>query len=214
MTPSLAGHWQLYLVGAGCYGLLGGALDLALLTGAAFVQTRSASPGYLASPLPWLDVGLLAVAALVYFGARSATPTWPTAAAPDGLAREAPGKVLFFPCKTTHTRMTPKKHFFAYSYLVVGFPVSSAGLTGRMVSTGPEATRRAWFHIEAEDYLERGNGHLGLRGKLDTYLASQVRAASLRASPSPSPSPAACAPRLTRRRARESIPLGIRTPTS
>ncbi len=48
--------------------------------------------------------------------------------------------------------MTPKKHFFAYSYLVVGFPVSSAGLTGRMVSTGPEATRRAWFHIEAEDY--------------------------------------------------------------
>jgi hypothetical protein len=31
-----------------------------------------------------------------------------------------------------------------------------------------------WFNINAEDYLGRGDGHLGLDGKLETYLIAHV----------------------------------------
>ncbi|OLN85958.1 hypothetical protein CCHL11_05433 [Colletotrichum chlorophyti] len=96
-----------------------------------------------------------------------------------------PVRPLLIPCKTTHRRTFPQKHDFAYSYLVVGIPVGWEGTYGGMVSTGVEnrswlslfslAPRagKGWFDVDAADYLERGNGHLGLRGKLDAYLKSQ-----------------------------------------
>lgn len=92
-----------------------------------------------------------------------------------------PGKVLLFPCKTTHSRLFPKKHSFVYSYLVVGLPVGWEGVSGGLVSSSSarqswlSLARRGWYHVDPEDYLERGGGHLGLRGKLDAYLKSQVR---------------------------------------
>lgn len=92
-----------------------------------------------------------------------------------------PGKVLLFPCKTTHSRLFPKKHSFVYSYLVVGLPVCWEGVSGGLVSSSSakqpwfSLARRGWYHVDPEDYLERGGGHLGLRGKLDAYLKSQVR---------------------------------------
>lgn len=92
------------------------------------------------------------------------------------------GKVLLFPCKTTHSRLFPKKHSFDYSYLVVGIPVGWEGVSGGMVSLLSSEQpwfsrlRRGWFHIDPADYLHRGDRHLGLRGKLDAYLRTQVSA--------------------------------------
>lgn len=90
------------------------------------------------------------------------------------------GKVLLFPGKTTHSRLFPKRHSFDYSYLVVGIPVGWEGVSGGMVSSSSSKpswwslSRRGWYHIDPEDYLTRGNRKLGLRGKLDAYLRSQV----------------------------------------
>lgn len=92
-----------------------------------------------------------------------------------------PGKVLLFPALTTHARLFPNRHSFDYSYLVVGIPVGWEGISGGLVSSSSEKqswlslSRRGWYHVDPEDYLDRGNRNLGLRGKLDAYLRSQVR---------------------------------------
>lgn len=92
------------------------------------------------------------------------------------------GRVLLFPGKTTHSRLFPKKHSFDYSYLVVGIPVGWEGISGGMVSLSSskpswwDLSSNGWYHIDPEDYLTRGDRKLGLRGKLDVYLRSQVRA--------------------------------------
>ncbi len=83
--------------------------------------------------------------------------------------------------------MFPKSHSFAYSYLVVGVPVGWEGNANGMVSAGAKSetglwswfswdgsAQRGWYDIDAANYLQRGSGHLGLRGKLDAYLESQV----------------------------------------
>lgn len=106
---------------------------------------------------------------------------------------EGPGKVLLFPCRTTHTRVFPKKHSFSYSYLVVGVPVDWEGTAGGMVSVGAgkswslsswlsprPGAGKGWYTVDPGDYLERGKAELGLRGKLDAYLLAQVREPSLR----------------------------------
>ncbi|KAK7989663.1 dihydroxyacetone kinase [Apiospora arundinis] len=82
-----------------------------------------------------------------------------------------PTMPLLIPCRTTHSRFFPKKHSFANSYLMIGFPVGWEGVAGGMISTGSQ--KKGWYQADAGDYLERGNGHLGLRGKLDVYLTSQ-----------------------------------------
>ncbi|KAI2463479.1 hypothetical protein F4781DRAFT_123942 [Annulohypoxylon bovei var. microspora] len=87
---------------------------------------------------------------------------------------DGPGRPLLFPCKTTHTRFFPKKHSFDYSYLLVGVPVGWSGAAGGMISNDENGTgAKGWYKVDAADYLERGDGHLGLRGKLDAYLKSQ-----------------------------------------
>ncbi|KAI5927417.1 hypothetical protein F4810DRAFT_365931 [Camillea tinctor] len=89
-------------------------------------------------------------------------------------AWQGPGRPMLFPCQTTHTRLFPKKHSFVYSYLLVGVPVGWAGVAGDMISTGiGDGVRKGWYNIDAADYLERGRGHIELRGKLDEYLQSQ-----------------------------------------
>lgn len=95
-------------------------------------------------------------------------------------------KPLIFPCRTTHTRMFPKKHSFSYSYLFVGIPVGWHGSLGSFLSADGEACstetedsishqqKRSWFNVEAADYLVRGSHGLGLKEKLVLYLKSQV----------------------------------------
>ena len=107
-----------------------------------------------------------------------------------GIDQQSPGlvgnllKPRIFPCRTTHTRMFPKIHSFSYSYLMVGIPVGWQGTIASMVSADTDTdkmhtsestyrTPKGWFQIEAADYLDRGNVHLGLHGKLDAYLKSQ-----------------------------------------
>ncbi|KJZ79555.1 hypothetical protein HIM_01024 [Hirsutella minnesotensis 3608] len=96
---------------------------------------------------------------------------------------DGPGKPLLIPCRTTHRRQFPKTHAFSYSYLVVGVPVGLHGNASNMISVdlqsrlkadkSPTPARKGWFDVDAGDYLQRGHGHLGLRGKLDAYLESQ-----------------------------------------
>lgn len=94
---------------------------------------------------------------------------------------------LLFPCRTTHTRLFPKKHSFSYSYLCVGIPIGWQGSLNSFLSVdfGGHLTGKAykkwwpsWFSIMSSDYLNRGSNAAGLKGKLDDYLESQVCAFS------------------------------------
>lgn len=94
---------------------------------------------------------------------------------------DTPLRPLIFPSRTSHTRIFPKKHSFSYSYLLVGIPVGWRGSIGKFLSSdlqslpwrGPAPTP-AWFSVESADHLDRGDNKLGLQGKLDVFLESQV----------------------------------------
>ena len=90
-------------------------------------------------------------------------------------------KPILFPCRTSHTRIFPQKHSFSYSYFYVGIPVGWRGRISSLLTadlkTLPWRGRKpknGWFNIDSADYLARGDSMHGLRGKLDTYLESQV----------------------------------------
>ncbi|CCU77144.1 unnamed protein product [Blumeria hordei] len=94
------------------------------------------------------------------------------------LQHERAFKPLFFPCRTTHRRMFPVKHSFAYSYLLAGIPVGLKGSVGGLLSVdeAPQSSwwsRRSWYVVSGDDYLARGHHPDGLRGKLRDYLESQ-----------------------------------------
>ncbi|OWT42685.1 DNA-binding WRKY domain-containing protein [Pochonia chlamydosporia 170] len=103
-----------------------------------------------------------------------------------GVTLEGPARPFLVPCKTTHVRLFPKKHSFGYSYLVVGVPVGSKGNFNGMLAIDDRfngfwsfmcrLVRGGWYTVNASDYLQRGISSDGLRGKLDEYLQSQVRA--------------------------------------
>ena len=85
---------------------------------------------------------------------------------------------LLIPGRTTHTRLFPKKHSFSYSYFYVGIPVGWKGRAGSALSADvdllPVDDRRyGWFHVDAADYLTRGDHPDGLEGKLRQYLRSE-----------------------------------------
>jgi hypothetical protein len=107
-----------------------------------------------------------------------------------------PVKPMFFPCRTSHVRMFPKKHGFSYSYLLVGIPVGWRGSVSGMLSADPAreqtpwyikllsfAPRGAWFTVNGDDYLGRGQVDGGLQGKLKKYLESEVRILTLAFGP-------------------------------
>lgn len=91
-------------------------------------------------------------------------------------------KPLIFPSRTSHARLFPKKHSFSYSYLLVGVSVGWRGVVGPLLSVdeddaarGATSGRGAWLSVRAEDHLHRGYDHRGLKGKLESFLATQVR---------------------------------------
>ena len=95
--------------------------------------------------------------------------------------QESPMKPVIFPCRTSHTRLFPKKHSFSYSYLFVGIPVGWRGYINSILSAdlktlpwSREPPADCWFNVDSSDYLARGDNMHGLRGKLDDYLESQV----------------------------------------
>jgi len=81
-------------------------------------------------------------------------------------------KPLLLPCRTTHSRLFPKKHSFAYDYLQISVPVDFEGRDG-CVSVG-NCQPRGLFHVDAADYLARTSSATTLQGKLESYLASEV----------------------------------------
>lgn len=96
-------------------------------------------------------------------------------------------KPLLFPCRTSHTRLFPKKHSFSYSYLCVGIPIGwqgslnsflSVDFKGHLIGKAYQQWWPSWFSINSSDYLNRGSHAAGLKGKLDDYLESQVCASS------------------------------------
>lgn len=112
---------------------------------------------------------------------------WRILAKTDAPQWDGPGKVLIFPSRTTHMRLFPKKHHFSYSYLVVGIPVGWEGSISGLLSVGVEASwglsswftpsswfQKGWFTVDDRDFFERGHSSTGLRGKLETYLETQV----------------------------------------
>jgi hypothetical protein len=101
---------------------------------------------------------------------------------------DLPVKPMFFPCRTSHVRIFPKKHGFSYSYLLVGMPVGWRGSVGGMLSADTPKDQTswymkllslrpggAWFTVNGDDYLGRGHVEGGLKGKLKNYLESEVR---------------------------------------
>lgn len=94
---------------------------------------------------------------------------------------DGPSLPYLIPSRTTHTRLTPKRHSFGYSYLLVGIPVEWQGNANGMVAVdaGKKSrylgSHRAWYNVKSDEYLERGTSHHGLRGKLNDFLRSQVR---------------------------------------
>jgi DUF1365 family protein len=85
-------------------------------------------------------------------------------------------KPKIFPCQTTHARIFPKRHGFAYSYLQCGYPVVSRETDSNgigLAKVDDQTLGRWWLRVRAEDYLERGNGALGFYWKLKTYLKAQ-----------------------------------------
>lgn len=109
---------------------------------------------------------------------------WKSAESKDGSFDEAP-RPLLFPSRTTHTRVFPKSHSFSYSYLLVGVPVGWQGSAGGMIASDGggscvgdgsqhKSSRAGWYTVDAGDYLNRGDRHLGFDGKLRKFLKEQV----------------------------------------
>ncbi|KAG9601958.1 DUF1365-domain-containing protein, partial [Aureobasidium melanogenum] len=86
--------------------------------------------------------------------------------------------LLLLPGRTTHSRMFPQKHSFAYSYFSVGVPVNFKGRAGSMLSSNlellpPSQRRKGWFDVNASDYLYRGGEECGLEARLRCYLRGE-----------------------------------------
>ncbi|CAJ2503237.1 Uu.00g106310.m01.CDS01 [Anthostomella pinea] len=152
------------------YGVFGTLGDVVILAACYFWKRGSHGLHLLSSNVQTLIsvLGITAVAfAIVSYSGRGKKSD-------NASAWKGPGRPLLFPCHTAHTRLFPKKHSFSYSYLLVGIPVGWSGVAGDMISAGGNGQGgKGWYRVDAADYLERGNGHLGLRGKLDAYLKSQ-----------------------------------------
>lgn len=78
------------------------------------------------------------------------------------------------PSRTTHTRIFPKTHSFAYSYLLVSVPVGFEGRCGSLISVG-NVKNKGWLHVQGSDYLDRSSSETTLEAKLNEYLQSQVQ---------------------------------------
>ncbi|KAI5811655.1 hypothetical protein DFH27DRAFT_534524 [Peziza echinospora] len=76
----------------------------------------------------------------------------------------------FYHCLTKHSRFTPQKHSFQYSYLLVGFPISWTGSEGKIFSVRQSSGKLPWtfFSVNSEDYINRGKE--SLHEKLEEYL--------------------------------------------
>ncbi|OAA71419.1 hypothetical protein ISF_01970 [Cordyceps fumosorosea ARSEF 2679] len=174
---------------AGCalyYSIFGSQSDVAIIAAVAcLTSTETFWPLLTRHVYLILGSALLAVCGVVVL--RLATIAAPHLFSADNSAAQwtdSAGSV-FIPSRTTHTRFFPQKHAFAYSYLTIGAPIGlrAANVNGILAVDPPPASARRWwarlltsppYAVHAADYLARGGpGRVGLRGKLDEFLASQ-----------------------------------------
>jgi hypothetical protein len=160
--------------------LVGSWLELFLITTFVAFEKDGALPALLYRPrnIAYAALVLIASATAISFLATYPSAKWK-------INWKGPATPYLIPCRTTHARQFPKKHSFAYSYLVVGIPVGLKGNVNGMLSVDDKShgswnfvhdlCRRGWYTVNASDYMHRGHGDDGLRGKLDSYLRSQVR---------------------------------------
>ena len=83
-------------------------------------------------------------------------------------------KSFIFPGRISHTRLSPKLHAFAYSYLMVGIPVRSPHSNWLLSVDAANWSQRGWLQIRAQDHLDRFENEKGIGHKLDRFLESQV----------------------------------------
>ncbi|KAK3325238.1 hypothetical protein B0H66DRAFT_115436 [Apodospora peruviana] len=180
---SSAGALALVPVAVVFWTLFSGPVDVALLILLTLarhgrVLSEGVGPGFFQATIKLSGSTIVGFLAFQLFRLR-----WTTVKEPQW---NGPGQVLLLPCQTTHSRMFPEKHSFSYSYLTVGVPVGWEGSAGGMLSVDVKSesgfwswlslaprVRKGWYSVDAGDYLERGDAHLGLRGKLDEYLQTQ-----------------------------------------
>ena len=167
----------------------GNSSDLFLLLSFAMIRNREAFAEFLhlyINPIVVIDfvkagAALYALFLIARFFIGLKEPSSPSGA--------FPAKPMMFRCRTSHTRLFPKKHNFSYSYLWVGVPVGWKGSVGGLLSSDdPRETdsspwymrlcflRRGgtWFTVNGDEYLGRGHVDGGLEEKLQNFLQSQV----------------------------------------
>lgn len=150
--------------------------DALILTILLLLSAKDRILEYLAHPVIFrFFVAKVIAAVLLYYG--SLFYTWHTRGVQAGwsaaiLKQDAMSTPWIVPSKTTHTRLFPKKHSFAYSYLTVAIPVGFKGWCWPMLSVDADYAK-CWFHVQASDHLGRGNRHMGLKDKLTQYLRAE-----------------------------------------
>ncbi|KAH7360352.1 hypothetical protein BKA65DRAFT_421350 [Rhexocercosporidium sp. MPI-PUGE-AT-0058] len=161
------------------YALAGTKNDLLFILSILVVTNSSALISYILTILPYLYLPFLSLAIVAGYLAlvsrSNSLPPWP-----------GPGQPYLIPCRTTHTRLFPRKHSFSYSYLTVGIPVGFEGSANGIIGANEKSSSsmwdmvplanllmRSWYSVQASEYLLRGHDELGLRGKLDSYLQSE-----------------------------------------
>lgn len=109
------------------------------------------------------------------------------------VAKSLLGRPLLFPTRLTHSRMFPEKYNYWINYFLVGIPVGLRGHIGSLMAIDSDATsphsqsksffrslitkvlrKLLWFRVDPSLYLHRGDGHLGLVAKLESFLKEQV----------------------------------------
>ena len=167
--------------------MFGRSLDIVLLLFFVLTRNRSTFQGYFNAYLDPTIVIDIAKATVSLFTLLQILRYFSSLQATSSSTYGLPVKPMFFPCRTSHTRLFPKKHTFSYSYLLVGIPVGWKGSAGGMLSGDDERKLApwysrvlsrnpgsAWFTVNGDDHLERSHVPDGLQGKLRNYLQSQA----------------------------------------
>jgi len=91
------------------------------------------------------------------------------------LTRLSLRRPVLFSCRITHSGLLPGGQALGYSRYFIGVPVGRSGVASRMVSVDRQAESMGrCFAVDAADHFAQGHEHLGLRGKLDSFLESEV----------------------------------------
>jgi hypothetical protein len=91
------------------------------------------------------------------------------------LTRLSVRRLVLFPCRITHSGLLPGGKTLGYSRYFIGVSVSWSGVASQMVYANRQAEGMGRCSaVDAADHFAQGHGHLGLRGRLDSLLESEV----------------------------------------